>query len=183
MRLDQLLRFAGLFFKEEGIDHFVFGATAMNFWVPPRNTVDLDVVVRAGKRKAVSVFGKLRKREFPLTKRLAQAFLGGRLIKVPLGDTELDLKLCRTGHEQEALARAKTFKADDFELRIALPEDLILFKLQYWRKQDQADVERMIRQRKDLDFKYVEAWLGPVEGEMGCPVRERWREARAWFLG
>ncbi len=172
------MRFAGLFFEGEGIGYFVFGATAMNFWVPPRNTVDLDVVVGADKRKAVMLIRKLRKHKIPLTKHLAQKFLEGRLIKVPLGDTDLDLKLCRTRHEQEALARAKTFKADDYRLRISVPEDLILFKLQYWRKQDQADIERMLKQRTDLDLRYIEAWLDPIEGETSFPVRERWREAR-----
>ena len=181
MRLDELMRFTGLFFKEEGIDYFVFGATAMNFWVPPRNTVDLDVVVSVDKRKAVSAVGKLRKRKFPITKHLAQKFLEGRLVKIPLGDTDLDLKLSKSDHEQEALARAKTFKADDYELRIAVPEDLILFKLHYWRKQDQADIEQMIKQRKDLDLKYVEGWLKPIEKETGIAVGNRWQEVRGWF--
>jgi len=181
MRLDELMRFTGLFFKEEAINYFVFGATAMNFWIPPRNTVDLDVVVSVDKRMAVLAIDKLRKRKIPITKHLAQKFLEGRLVKIPLGDTDLDMKLSKSEHEQEALARAKTFKADEYELRIAVPEDLILFKLQYWRKQDHADIERMIKQRKDLDLKYVEGWLKGIEKETGHPMRERWREVRSWF--
>ena len=180
MRLDELMRFVGTFFKEEGIDYFVYGAAAMNFWIPPRNTVDLDVVVSSKKRQAVLAIQKLRRRQIPVAKHLAQKFLEGRLVKVPLGDTELDLKLSRSEHEQEALRRAKTFKAEDFELRIAAPEDLILFKLQYWRKQDQADIENMIQRRKDLDVKYVEARLRGVEIETGHPVQERWREVQTW---
>jgi len=181
MKLDELLRFAGLFFEREGVDYFVFGAAAMNFWVPPRNTVDLDVVVSLDKRKAAAVVRKLRKEKIPLSKHLAGKLLEGRLIKVPLGDTELDLKLCKTRHEREALTRAKTFEAKDHRLRIAVPEDLILFKLQYWRKQDQADIESILKQRKDLDLKRVESWLGAVEEETDHPVRERWREARTWI--
>ena len=180
MKLDELLRFVGLFFEKEGIDYFVFGAVAMNFWVPPRNTVDLDVVVSLDKRKAPAVLHKLRKEKIPLSNRLARRLLEGRLIKVPLGDTELDLKLCRTRHEREALARAKMFEARDHRLRIAVPEDLILFKLQYWRRQDQADIEAILKQRKDLDLKHVESWLATVEEETGHPVRERWREVRSW---
>lgn len=180
VRLDELLRFAGRFFVEEGVDHAVIGATAMSFWVPPRNTVDLDVMVRADKHRTVTVMERLRKNKFPVTKRLTQSLLGGRMIKIPLGDTELDLRLCRTRHDQESMARAKTFRDAGGELRITVPEDLIIFKLQSWRRQDQADIERMLRQRKDLDPRYIEAWLGPVEGETGHPVQERWREARTW---
>lgn len=178
MRLDELIRFAGLFFERERIDYFVFGATALSFWVPPRNTVDLDAVVSADKRKAVALVDKLRKRKFPISREMARKLLEGRLIKIPLGDSELDLKLCRTRHEREALARSKVFEADDHRLRIAVPEDLILFKLQSWRTQDKADLERMLEQRSDLDLKYVDGWLVFITEDTGLPMRERWREIR-----
>ena len=59
-----------------------------------------------------------------------------------------------------------------------MPEDLVLFKLQYWRRQDQADIERMLKLRADLDVKYVEKWVDPIEEETGFPVRARWKEIR-----
>ena len=37
---------------EEGIGYFVFGATAMNFWIPPRNTIDLDIEDETGQPMA-----------------------------------------------------------------------------------------------------------------------------------
>lgn len=178
MRLDELLKFSGLFFEREGVEYFLFGATAMNFWIPPRNTVDLDVVLCAEQRKARTLLKKLARQGFPVPRDLLRKFLEGRLIKIPLGESELDLKLGRTPHEQETLRRAKFFEADDFRLRIALPEDLILFKLQSWRRQDQADVERMLRQRTDLDRIYIESWLEDLEQQTGFPMRERWDEIR-----
>jgi hypothetical protein len=177
MRLDELLRFAGLFFEEEGVDYFVFGATAMNFWVPPRNTVDLDIVVAVDKRRGASILATLRKRKLPVTTALVRKFLEGRLVKLRLGDTELSKRL-RSEHEQEALARSKVFDAGDFRLRVAVPEDLILFKLQSWRRQDQADIERILKDRKDLDLRYVASWLDPIRRDTGAPMRERWDEIR-----
>ena len=177
MRLDQLLRFAGVLFEKERVPYFIFGATAMNFWIPPRNTVDLDVVAALDKRRAVSLVGKLRKEKCPIPKDYLRKLLEGRIIKVPLGDTELDLKLCRTAHEEEALARAKFFQAADYRLRVAVPEDLVLLKLQAWRRQDQADIERMLN-RKDLDIRYIEVWLGRLEKETGHPMKARWDEIR-----
>jgi hypothetical protein len=179
MRLDELLRFAGLFFDEEGIDYFVFGATAMNFWVPPRNTVDLDVVLAVDKRRGASVLARLKARKFPVTKTLVRMFLEGRLVKLRLGDTELDLKRLKSEHEQEALLRSKVFTADEYRLRIAVPEDLILFKLQSWRRQDQADIERILKERKDLDLRYIDSWLDTIRRDRGAPMRDRWNEFRA----
>ena len=178
MRLEELLRFAGNFFEKKRIDYFVFGATAMNFWIPPRNTVDLDVVVCVDKRKGSNILNDLKKLKLPITTDFNRKFAEGRLIKIPLGDTEFDLKLGRTPHERQALARSKLFKAEDFSLRIAVPEDLVLFKLQSWRRQDQADIERMLKLRTDLDIPYIESWLGPVENETAFPMKKRWDEIR-----
>ncbi len=180
MKLNELMRFMGLFLEEEAVDYYVLGATAMNFWIPPRNTVDLDIVLCIEKRRAVSLIRKLKQHKFPITKSLARKFFEGRFIKIGKGDTELDLKLCETQHERESLARSKIFDANDHRLRIAVPEDIVLSKLQFWRKQDQADIERMLKLRKDLDTKYVEKWLNPIEQETGFPMRERWKEALSW---
>lgn len=178
MRLDELMRFAGRFFDEEGVDYFIFGATAMNFWIPPRNTVDLDAVLCVDRRRARRLVEKLRARRFRITSTLARVLLEGRMIKLPAGESELDLKLARSDHEREALARSKVFAAEDFRLRIATPEDLVLFKLQSWRRQDQADVERLWKTRGDLDTRYVDSWLGPIEEETGLPLTARWHEIR-----
>lgn len=178
MRLDQLLRVAGLLFEKEEVDYFIFGATAMSFWVPPRNTVDLDAVVSVERRRAGALFGKLRSAGFPAAQHLLRKFLEGRLIELPAGDTHLDLKWCRTRHDRSALSRAKRFEAEDYRLRIAVPEDLILFKLQAWKRQDQADVERLLTHRRDLDTRYIETWLRLLEEETGGPMRDRWAEFR-----
>jgi hypothetical protein len=140
--------------------------------------VDLDVVIAVDKRRGASVLARLRERGMPVTKALARKFLEGRLVKIRLEDTDLDLKRCTSEHEEEALARSKIFSAEDFRLRIAVPEDLVLFKLQYWRRQDQADVERLLQERKDLDVPYVESWLGRIEEDAGAPMRDRWNEIR-----
>ena len=122
MRLDELLRFTGRFFEEKGVAYYVFGATAMNFWIPPRSTADLDAVLCIDKARARKLAGELRAATFRITSTLERLLLEGRLIKIPLGESELDLKLGTSPHEREALARAKVFAAEDFRLRVAVPE-------------------------------------------------------------
>src|SRR5690349_3863110 len=130
MRLDELMRFVGRFFGQEKIDYFIVGAAAMDFWIPPRMTVDFDVILCVDPPRALRLFEKLRSRRFPITAPRIRSFMKGRMIKLPLGKSELDLKLGVSNHEREALARSRMFKDKDFRLRIAVPEDLILFKLQ-----------------------------------------------------
>ena len=178
MKLIELIEFMGRFFEKEKVDYFIFGATAMNFWAPPRNTVDLDAVVAVDKRRGVAFLDQLRKSKFPITKDQSRKFFEGRIVQIPLGDTQLDLKICKTRHEREALARARSFDHPNYRLRIASPEDLVLFKLQAWRRQDQADLERLVQHRKDLDLTYIRSWLGPIEEGTGFPMAQRWDEFR-----
>ncbi|HEU4339844.1 MAG TPA: hypothetical protein VFS19_07225, partial [Planctomycetota bacterium] len=148
MRLDELMRFASRFFDEEGADYYLFGAAAMNFWISPRMTADLDVILCVDKRRARSLLKKLQVHRFPITTKRTRSLLAGQMIKLSLEKSELDLKLAEDDHELEALSRSKVFTAEDFKLRIAVPEDLVLFKLQSWRLQDQADVERLWKTRR-----------------------------------
>lgn len=178
MRLDELLRFTGRFFEEERVPYFVFGATALNFWIPPRNTVDLDAVICVDKKRGVGLLQALRRLKLPVTATLGRLFQEGRTVRIPLGDSELDLKRGRTDHELEALRRSKVFAAEDFRLRIAVPEDLILFKLQAWRRLDQADIESLLKGRSDLDVTYLSDWMERLERETGLPLRARWEEIR-----
>ena len=176
MTLDDLIAFVANLFEKSGIDYFVFGATAMNLWMPPRNTIDVDIVVCVERRKARRVLSILRAHEFPIAKSLERKFLEGRVIKVPRGDVGLDLALCRTAHDREAFRRSVYFEDPEFRLRVATPEDLVLFKLQVWRRQDQADIERILREVHDLDARYVESWLARIEEDTGWPMAARWLE-------
>jgi hypothetical protein len=179
VKLDELMRFAGRFFDETKSDYYVFGATAMNFWIPPRMTADLGIVLCIDKRRARNVVAKLRTQKFRIDAMLTRLLLKGRLITIPLGESELELKMGKSPHEREALARSKVFADGDFRLRIAVPEDLILFKLQAWRRQDQADIERLLKSRRDIDVPYIESWLGRIEEHTGKSMSARWSEIRA----
>lgn len=178
MNLRELMVFAGRFFEEESIRYFVFGASAMNFWMPPRNTIDLDLMVFLDKRKISALTTKLNEHGFRFSKALARRFKEGQKVKLPIGDTELDLKRCRTDHDRQALERAQKFEAEGFSLWIATPEDLILYKLHYWRRLDQADIERMLQECEALDENYIEGWIEPLEEATGSPMRRRWDEIR-----
>ena len=58
----------------------------------------------------------------------------------------------------------------------ASPEDIILYKLQTWRRQDQADIENLLTNRRGLDRAYIVRHLTPLEQSTGAPMRERWDE-------
>jgi hypothetical protein len=175
MNLDDLIRVMADFFKRFKVDHFTFGAVAMNFWIPPRFTYDLDVVLCIDKGALPYLVKELNKLGFKITSALQRKLGEGRLIKLPIDDTELDLKLYSYSHDYEAFQRAQKFVQGQFTISVASAEDIVLYKLQYWRRQDQADVERILAEYKPLDRKYIEAWLDQVEEETGFQVKKRWK--------
>ena len=174
MSLDDLIRLMSGFLKKFSIDHFTFGAVALNFWVPPRFTHDLDLVLCIKKGALSELVKELNKIGFKITASLQRKLGEGRLIKLPIGDTELDIKLCVYDHDYEALKRAQRFIQGPYVIFVASAEDLVLYKLQYWRRQDQADVERIVAEYEPLDRDYIKAWLDKIEVETGFPVRKRW---------
>jgi len=63
---------------------------------------------------------------------------------------------------------------EGFELWVASPEDIVLYKLQTWRTQDQADIENLLTNVKAIDRRYIANRLAAIEEKTGHPVRERW---------
>lgn len=178
MTLDELIALMARFFSSRAIPYFTFGGVGVSLWGRPRTTHDLDVVVRI-ERAAVSAFvADLNGLGFRITRTHQKKLREGRIIRLPIGDTELDVKLCAEGHDLEALARAKQARFDDFELTVATPEDIVLFKLQSWRRQDQADIENLLRNVRKLDRRYILRRLARIEEATGHPMRRRWDEIR-----
>ena len=61
------------------------------------------------------------------------------------------------------------------DLFVATPEDIILYKLQSWRRQDQADIERLKNEVDDLETSYLRSWIERIERTTGIPMNSRWK--------
>lgn len=176
MTLDELIPLIARLFLSKGYRYFTFGGVGVSLWGRPRTTDDLDVVVCLDRRDVPALVADLRRAGFRITRPLQRKLMEGRIIKLPIGTTELDIKLCAEGHDMETLARAKRAAFGGFELIVASPEDLVLYKLQTWRRQDQADIENLLSNAGGLDRRYIRKHLAPIEEKTGHPVRERWQD-------
>jgi hypothetical protein len=175
--LDELIPLIARLFSSKGYRYFAFGGVGVSLWGRPRMTHDLDVVVRLARRAVPGFVGELKEAGFRMTRSLQRKLVEGRVIQVPIGATELDIKLCAQGHDMEALGRAKRAAFEGFELWVASPEDIVLYKLQSWRTQDRADIENLLANVKPLDRRYIEDHLASIEEGSGHPVSERWKES------
>lgn len=174
MTLDDLIRLMSDFLSKFKVDHFTFGAVAMNFWIPPRFTNDLDMVFCIKKGVLLKLVTELNGLGFKVTANLRRKIGEGRVVHLPIGDTRLDVKICTAEHDYAALERAETFVRGPYTLRIATAEDIVLYKLQSWRSQDQTDIKKIVAEYDPLDREYIDDWLDKIEVETGYPVVERW---------
>jgi len=174
MTLEKLIELIGRLMEEEKIRYFTFGAVAMDFWVSPRMTHDLDLVLCVEKKEIPRLATLLNGKGFQFSKSLQRKLGEGRIVNLPIGTTKLDLKLCATDHDRMAADRATEFESDSHRLWVATPEDVVLYKLQVWRRQDQADIERLKKEVVDLDEDYIHEWITTIEAEGDIPMLARW---------
>jgi hypothetical protein len=159
----ELLRELSTSLDGEGIPWMLIGGLAVGAWTEPRGTKDCDFALALpadvaglearlrGVGLAVGPGSLSRAREVG-TVRL-------RLERPDRPPLVVDLLCAGTEFEHEALARRRRLTVFGVPLRIASPDDLIIYKLVAGRPQDLADVDRLIRfQRAPEDEGYVRRW-------------------------
>lgn len=179
MNLRELVRFVGDLFSRHRARYFTFGAISMGFWIKGRATQDLDLVVSFNRRTLMRLTEEMQKNGIEMTRSLQRKLLEGRIIKIPVqgGFTRLDMKPCNSPFDWSALKRSKVYKDEDITLSIATPEDIILYKLISFRPQDVADIIRIRKEYRQLDYRHIETWIRKLQKETGKPILKRWKEA------
>ena len=130
----------------------VIGAVARNAWAPPRATTDLDVTITARPATLTAVgdcLGALGYR----TVRRQQVDPSDELPDIVIFRAEdadprqVDLLLAKTPFEEEVLRRSVAVDIASHRVRVASPEDLVVYKLLADRPRDREDIRAVLRRR------------------------------------
>ncbi|MDP3110614.1 MAG: hypothetical protein Q8M71_00745 [Thermodesulfovibrionales bacterium] len=133
---------AGL--EKQNISYAMVGAVAMGFWGVRRDTVDIDLLVKAADREKVIALMKGLGYDHLIASNFADQF--GHLIK------EMGLvDFLYTKKEQGIIEESKSFRGlGDIDISVALPEDIIGMKLDAIKNnpkreiQDWADIQAIV---------------------------------------
>jgi hypothetical protein len=174
-----LLRTDGVLSRHR-IGYMLVGGMAVSSWVKPRFTDDVDIVVRAGRRDAPRLKRALIDCGARVTALEMRLLYEKRFVRLPIEGTRLDVHVVSSAHDREASGQVGIMETHGQRIPVCSAEDLVLYKLQAWRLHDQDDIQRILREVKDLNKAYIERWLGRIAEDSGTPVRERWAEARGW---
>jgi hypothetical protein len=156
-----------------GVDYLIGGAIAEWAWGEPRATQDLDLVVKIPIKSINKLSKELKKRDMLIP---AEIFLDAILedrADIPINAIHMhsglkaDLYPVREGDDlrQSAFQRREKvdYGAPIGKVYIHSPEDLILYKLMYFRLSQQSkharDIAAILKSKKDeLDPEYIEKW-------------------------
>ncbi len=141
----------------------------------PRTTLDIDATVWGEGLDVQQTVGVFAGRG--IAPRIDDAVAFARehqvlLLRHEASGTPIDLTLAWLPFEQEALARATRVDLGSISARVALPEDLVVYKTVAWRDQDRRDVERLLRlYRDEIDVQRVRALLAQFATALEAPER------------
>ncbi len=152
--------------QEHGIRSALIGGLALAIWARPRVTKDVDLKVLITREEAPSLLEALGNEYESLHPVPLEALQRQGLVFVQDSNgIRIDLLLAETSFDREAIDRAKTIELQPgLKAKVVTAEDLIIYKMISTRKQDEVDVEQVIRiQGNKLNDPYVIGWLEQFE--------------------
>lgn len=157
----------------------IIGGVAVTALGAPRFTADIDVVVLV----SVSGLPELLRaaEEFELLPRIENAEQFARRNRVlllrhkPTG-IAVDISLGILSFEVEVVERSQLRDMGGLTLRLPTPEDLIVLKAVAHRPKDMADIAAIAQVHANLDFAYIERWIGEFGAALEMP--EMWDDTR-----
>lgn len=154
-----------------GVSYVLVGGHAVNAWLEPRFTADIDLTVQAQPDDLARLDTALVAIGLSISQTHGDVLPSGpdflRYASAD-GGTVLEIQVAKTEFQRDVIGRA----IEERGLRIATAEDLIVMKLIADRAKDQIDLGGLSA-LADLDWPYVERWAS----EWG--VTDRLRRLRA----
>lgn len=141
--------------REAGIDYVFVGGFAVIAWGQPRTTSDLDVLVRLDEDKIPAFVTALEDQSLETSVRdLRSGIATGSHVSVFTPDPVLtvDIKPALEAYEVDQIQAARTIELEGEAVRVARPEDTVVFKLVFGSEQDIQDARSIVaRQIGHLD--------------------------------
>ena len=166
---------------DEFPEHVVIGGIAATLMGSPRTTADVDIVLVLPPREAERVVTSCERHGFRPGPEAAAKLSAGRPTKFAFSRRfSVDIRLASFSLDRAAIQRAQEIPLFRHPLRVATPEDLIVYKLARWNAIDQVDVRHLLQRVGDsLDTAYLEDQIRVLMQEAGLPaLMERWRSIK-----
>jgi Nucleotidyl transferase of unknown function (DUF2204) len=156
----------------------------------PRQTIDIDATILGRDSDLESVVATFARHGIGPRIDDAVQFARERqvlLLEHQASGVTMEISFAWLPFEEEALAHALSVEVEGIPLRIARPEDLVVYKAAAWRDRDRSDIERLLALHfENIDLVRVRALVDQIGSALDDPGRitafdaivERIRNAR-----
>lgn len=141
----------------------------------PRQTIDVDATVLGREAPLEEVVEALARQGISPRISTALEFARERQVLLLVHDATgvtIEVSFAWLPFEEEALARANEIEVSGQRVRVARPEDLIVYKAAAWRDRDKSDIERLLSlYLQTIDLQRVRALIVEISAALDDPAR------------
>ena len=143
--------------ESHDIPYMVFGGVANSLYGNPRQTFDIDIKFNLPQQMEAASFLEALGEEAEILPEDPKRFLNEtNVIPIEIDGVRVDLVLGELPFEIEAIQRSRLMNVFGREIRVCLPEDLVIQKAVSNRQKDWMDIQEIIRlQGHTMDREYL----------------------------
>lgn len=145
------------------IPYMIIGGQAVLIYGRPRLTRDIDITLGVDTDKFALIEGLCRKLKLtPLVEKPQDFAQNTKVLPTehPGSRVRVDFIFSFTAYEAQAIKNAKEALIDDYAVKFASCEDVIIHKMVAGRAIDEEDVKSILAKNRDtIDFDYISKWL------------------------
>ena len=161
--IEKLIKKIAQRLDEDKIPYMVIGGQAVLIYGRPRLTQDIDITLGADTDKFQIIEKVCKKLGLRILPENPEAFAKETKVlpaEEPKSKIRLDFIFSFTPYEAQAIKRAKKVTIDNYPVKFASCEDVIVYKMVAGRAVDEEDVRSiLVKNKKSINFKYVKKWL------------------------
>lgn len=168
MEQEKLLFRVGKILNGLKIPYIITGGMAVVVWGRPRFTADIDVVIELVPQKIDEIFSELKKidKNIYVDKKMIRRALeqnGEFNLIHPASGVKIDFWILKDEPFDKSRIKRRIVKIiAGGKLYFCSPEDLILIKMQWYKKTKSTrqleDIESILAIQRKLDWKYLKKW-------------------------
>ncbi len=161
--IEKLIKKTAQHLDLQEIPYMIIGGQAVLVYGRPRLTRDIDITLGVDTDKFALIEGLCRKLKLRSLAEKPQDFAQNTKVlptEQPDSKVRVDFIFSFTPYEAQAIKNAKQVLIDDYPVKFASCEDVIIHKMVAGRAIDEEDVKSILAKNRDtIDLEYIRKWL------------------------
>ena len=161
--IEKLLHKIAQILDEKNIPYMIIGGQAVLLYGSPRLTRDIDITLGVDTDKFLPIAGICRELGLSILPENPEDFVKETKV-LPTDDPEsrmrVDFIFSFTPYETQAIQRTQKVLINNYPVKFASCEDLIIHKMIAARAIDIEDIKKiLIKNKNSIDIDYIKKWL------------------------